>query len=143
MWTGIGLVLGYALLGVGWLTMKSDGELRAWARERIPGLAIAVLVALILAFDAAVFEQRRIGADLMDRLWGLVFPSLGLLAMAGVLPSPKICSSRSARSATCETARFSLTLIFSPETSLRPGPEGHARGRAQLAGAQCTGSLPR
>ena len=29
--TGIGLVLGYALLGAGWLVLKSDGELRDWA----------------------------------------------------------------------------------------------------------------
>ena len=34
--TGIGLVLGYALLGAGWLVMKSESELREWARERIP-----------------------------------------------------------------------------------------------------------
>ena len=83
--TGIGLVLGYALLGAGWLTMKSEGALREWARERIPWLAIAVLALLVLAFDAAIFERRAIGADLSDRLWGLVFPGLGLLAMAGVL----------------------------------------------------------
>ena len=42
--TGIGLVLGYALLGAGWLVLKSDGELRDWglrphpvARRRRPG----------------------------------------------------------------------------------------------------------
>ena len=29
--TGIGLVLGYALLGAGWLELKSEGELREWA----------------------------------------------------------------------------------------------------------------
>jgi cytochrome d ubiquinol oxidase subunit II len=34
--TGIGLVLGYALLGAGWLVLKSEGELRTWAYERIP-----------------------------------------------------------------------------------------------------------
>ena len=83
--TGIGLVFGYALLGAGWLTMKSDGELKEWARERIPWLAVAVLAVIVLAFDVAVFDRRRIGADLGGRLWGLVFPGLGLLAMAGVL----------------------------------------------------------
>jgi cytochrome d ubiquinol oxidase subunit II len=82
--TGIGLVLGYALLGAGWLLMKSEGELREWARKRIPWIAIAVLAVLVLAFDTAVFERRQAGADLADRLWGLVFPVLGLLAMAGV-----------------------------------------------------------
>ncbi len=82
--TGIGLVLGYALLGACWLVMKSENELREWARERIPWLAIGVLVVLILAFGAALLERERIGADLADRRWGLVFPGVGLLAMAGV-----------------------------------------------------------
>jgi cytochrome d ubiquinol oxidase subunit II len=81
---GIGLVLGYALLGACWLVMKSEGELREWARERIPWLAIGVLAVLILAFGAALLQRERIGADLADRRWGLVFPGVGLLAMAGV-----------------------------------------------------------
>jgi cytochrome d ubiquinol oxidase subunit II len=83
--TGIGLVLGYALLGAGWIVMKSDGDLREWARRRISGLALTLLVVLIVAFDAALAERTRIGADLSDRLWGLMFPGLGLLAMAGIL----------------------------------------------------------
>jgi cytochrome bd ubiquinol oxidase subunit II len=83
--TGIGLMFGYALLGAGWLVMKSEGELREWARERIPGLAIVVLAVLVLAFIEALFERQRIGANLADRLWGLVFPGVGVLAMAGVL----------------------------------------------------------
>jgi hypothetical protein len=41
--TGIGLVLGYALLGAGWLVLKSDGELRDWAYARIRWLAVGVL----------------------------------------------------------------------------------------------------
>jgi cytochrome d ubiquinol oxidase subunit II len=82
--TGVGLFLGYALLGAGWLAMKCEGELREWARARIPWLAVAALAAIVLAFDAAVFERRQIGADLSDRLWGLVFPGIALLAMAEV-----------------------------------------------------------
>ena len=39
MLTGIGLVLGYALLGAGWLVLKSEGELRDWAYARIRWLA--------------------------------------------------------------------------------------------------------
>jgi cytochrome d ubiquinol oxidase subunit II len=82
--TGIGLVFGYALLGAGWIVLKSDAELCEWARARIPWLAVAVLAALILAFNAAIWERHRINADLSDRLWGLVFPVLALLAVAGV-----------------------------------------------------------
>jgi cytochrome d ubiquinol oxidase subunit II len=69
--TGIGLVLGYALLGAGWIVLKSDGEQREWARARIPWLAVALLVVLIVAFDAAIFTRRQIGGDIGDRLWGL------------------------------------------------------------------------
>src|SRR5262247_3152039 len=46
--TGIGLVLGYALLGAGWLVLKSDGELRDWAYARIRWLVVGVLIVLFL-----------------------------------------------------------------------------------------------
>ena len=82
--TGIGLVLGYALLGAGWLVMKSEDELREWARRRIPWLAIAVLAILILASAAAFVDRERIGTDFAGRSWGLVFPGFGLFAMAGI-----------------------------------------------------------
>ena len=59
VFSGIGLVLGYALLGEGWLMMKTEGALREWARERFPWLVILVLAVLVLAFDAAVFERAR------------------------------------------------------------------------------------
>jgi cytochrome d ubiquinol oxidase subunit II len=84
MLCGIGLVLGYALLGAGWLVLKCEGALRDWARRRIPWLAIAVLVVLAVAFAEAVAERGRIATDLDDRSWGLIFPAIGLLAMAGV-----------------------------------------------------------
>jgi cytochrome d ubiquinol oxidase subunit II len=82
---GIGLMFGYALLGAGWLLLKSDGALRAWAHRRIPWLAIGVLIALSVAVDETLAERGRIGANLADRSWGLVFPAVGLLAMIGVL----------------------------------------------------------
>jgi cytochrome bd ubiquinol oxidase subunit II len=83
--TGIGLMLGYALLGAGWLTMKSQGALRDWAWHRISRLAGSVLVVLGIAIIAAFIARARMTGNLfMDRPWGLVFPGLGLLAMAGV-----------------------------------------------------------
>jgi cytochrome d ubiquinol oxidase subunit II len=83
--TGVGLVLGYALLGAGWIVLKSDGELREWARARIPWLTLTLLVVLIVAFAVALLNRERIGADLSDRLWALIFPGIGLLAMAGIV----------------------------------------------------------
>jgi cytochrome d ubiquinol oxidase subunit II len=82
--TGIGLVLGYALLGAGWIVLKGDGELREWSRQHIPWLTLALLVVLIVAFGTALWNRERIAADLSNRLWGLIFPAIGLLAMAGI-----------------------------------------------------------
>jgi cytochrome d ubiquinol oxidase subunit II len=81
---GVGLMLGYALLGAGWLVLKCDGKLREWARRRIPWLAVAVLVVLALAFNETLAERERIGSDIEDRTWGAVFPAIGLLAILGV-----------------------------------------------------------
>src|SRR5439155_5864257 len=82
---GIGLMLGYALLGAGWLTLKSEGGLRDWAWRRIPWLAGVVLVVLGIAVAAAFGERARMTGNLfLDRPWGLVFPAVGLLSMYGV-----------------------------------------------------------
>jgi cytochrome d ubiquinol oxidase subunit II len=83
--TGIGLVLGYALLGAGWLLLKSEGELRDWARRRIPWLASGVLAVLGLAF-ALTFDYSVLArSNLQARPWGLVFPAVGVLALVGVM----------------------------------------------------------
>jgi cytochrome bd ubiquinol oxidase subunit II len=83
--TGIGLVLGYALLGAGWLVLKSDGELRDWAYRRIPWLAAGVLAVLALAF-ALTFDYSILArGHLQERPWGLAFPAIGVLALAGIV----------------------------------------------------------
>jgi len=82
--TGIGLVLGYALLGASWLVLKSEGELRDWAYRRIGWLAAGVMVVLALAF-AVTFDYSILArSDLQGRRWGLVFPAIGVLALAGL-----------------------------------------------------------
>jgi cytochrome bd-type quinol oxidase subunit 2 len=43
----------YALLGAGWLTLKSEGELRDRAWRRVPWLVGAVLAVLGIAVGAA------------------------------------------------------------------------------------------
>ncbi|MGO9515376.1 MAG: cytochrome d ubiquinol oxidase subunit II [Steroidobacteraceae bacterium] len=87
IFTGLGMVLGYALLGAGWLVFKSQGALRDWAYARIPRLAIAVIVVLALAFTVAVtFDAGAIAqSNLRARSWGLVFPILGIAALLGVV----------------------------------------------------------
>ena len=89
--TGVGLALGYALLGAGWIVSKSEGELRDWAYARIPRLAIAVFVALALAFTVAItFDAGAIAqSNLRSRGWGLAFPVIGIAALIGVIVSAR------------------------------------------------------
>ena len=82
--TGIGLVLGYALLGAGWLVLKCEGELRDWAYRRIPWLAVGVLVVLTAAFALVVDNSALAHSNLRTRQWGLAFPALGIFALVAV-----------------------------------------------------------
>src|SRR5438270_704382 len=47
--TGVGLVVGYALIGACWLVMKTEGELQAWARKKAGLLAfgVAAFIAMV------------------------------------------------------------------------------------------------
>jgi len=82
--TGIGLVLGYALLGAGWLVLKSEGELRDWAHRRIRWLAVGVFAVLFLAFTVTFDYSILARSNLYARPWTLVFPVIGALALAGI-----------------------------------------------------------
>jgi cytochrome bd ubiquinol oxidase subunit II len=82
---GIGLVLGYALMGAGWLVLKSEDPLRSWARRRIPVLAGAVVAVLCVAVAMAFGDRARMTGNLfVDRAWGIIFPLIGVIAVAGI-----------------------------------------------------------
>jgi len=83
--TGFGLVLGYALLGAGWLLFKTEGELRDWANRRIRWLAIGVLVVLFLAFTATFDYSILARSNLYGRPWAFAFPAIGVLALASII----------------------------------------------------------
>jgi cytochrome d ubiquinol oxidase subunit II len=77
---GIGLCLGYALLGACWLVRKSEGEVRDVARRQIRVLAIGVLAFLILVFVHALAENLPILRRWIDRPYLFVFPAIGAIA---------------------------------------------------------------
>jgi cytochrome bd ubiquinol oxidase subunit II len=83
--TGLGLVLGYALLGAGWLVLKNEGALRQWAYRRIRWLATGALVVLFLAFTVTFDYSIVARSGLHSRPWGLVLPHVGLLALAAII----------------------------------------------------------
>lgn len=83
--TGVGLMLGYALLGAAWLVLKTRGELRDWARRRIGPLVIGVFTVLGIAFivTLTVDEGAIAQSNLSQRSWGIAFPIIASVALIG------------------------------------------------------------
>ncbi|MEA2741725.1 MAG: cytochrome bd ubiquinol oxidase subunit, partial [Acetobacteraceae bacterium] len=77
---GIGLCLGYALLGACWLVRKCEAKVRNVARRQIPVLAIGVLAFLVLVFAYALAEHLPILHRWIDRPYLFVFPVVGAIA---------------------------------------------------------------
>jgi cytochrome bd ubiquinol oxidase subunit II len=77
---GVGLCLGYTLLGACWLVGKCEGDLRESAYRLIPYLSIALLVFLIVVFGYALAENLRVIGRWLERPYLFVFPAIGVLA---------------------------------------------------------------
>ncbi len=77
---GVGLCLGYALLGAGWLTYKTAADVQTLAFRLLPRLTLAVLgflaVAFALALDLPVMH-RWLEAPVLA-----LFPLIGVVACA-------------------------------------------------------------
>jgi cytochrome bd ubiquinol oxidase subunit II len=74
---GIGLCLGYALLGASWLVRKCHSEVLDAARRQIPFLALAVLAFLVMVFAHALLENLPIMHRWLERPYLFVFPAVG------------------------------------------------------------------
>ncbi len=77
---GVGLCLGYALLGACWLVRKCEAEVRDIARRQIPVLAVGVLAFLVVVFAYALVENLPILHRWIDRPYLFVFPAIGAVA---------------------------------------------------------------
>ena len=77
---GIGLCIGYALLGASWLVHKCDDEVRNHAYRLIPRLALALLMFLIAVFVFALAANLRVMDRWLERPYLLMFPAIGALA---------------------------------------------------------------
>jgi cytochrome bd ubiquinol oxidase subunit II len=77
---GVGLCLGYSLLGACWLVRKCEGEVRDVARRQIPVLAIGVLAFLVLVFIHSLAIHLPILDRWIDRPYLFVFPAIGAVA---------------------------------------------------------------
>jgi cytochrome bd ubiquinol oxidase subunit II len=84
---GIGLCLGYALLGAAWLVSKCEGELRARAYAYLPVLLTGVLLFLIGVFVLSLVENLPIMHRWLERPYLAIFPLIGLAAALGLARS--------------------------------------------------------
>jgi cytochrome d ubiquinol oxidase subunit II len=79
---GIGLCLGYALLGACWLVKKCEADVRAWAYRLVPYLAAALLGFLVIVFCYALAANLSVMERWVERPYLLVFPIVGAGAVA-------------------------------------------------------------
>jgi cytochrome d ubiquinol oxidase subunit II len=77
---GVGLCIGYALLGACWLVKKCEGDVRRTAYRLIPYLSVGLLVFLIAVFIFALAENLQVMGRWMERPYLFVFPVIGVLA---------------------------------------------------------------
>ncbi len=77
---GVGLCIGYALIGACWLVGKSEGRAREFGLRVLPSLSGALLVFLTAAFALSLFRHLRVMHRWLERPELIVFPLAGLLA---------------------------------------------------------------
>ena len=86
---GLGLVLGYSLLGASWLVRKCEGPIRERAYLWLPVLTVGVLAFLASAFVAAVMMHLDLMNRWLERPYMLIFPLIGAVSAYGLLDSTK------------------------------------------------------
>jgi cytochrome d ubiquinol oxidase subunit II len=77
---GVGLALGYALLGAAWLVRKCTGDTQDYGYRLIPPLSLCLLVVLVVVFTYALVEELRVMGRWLERPYLLIFPALAALA---------------------------------------------------------------
>jgi cytochrome d ubiquinol oxidase subunit II len=79
---GVGLCLGYALLGAGWLTYKTAADVQTLAFRLLPRLTLAVLGFLAVAFVSALALDLPVMHRWLDEPVLALFPLIGVVACA-------------------------------------------------------------
>jgi cytochrome d ubiquinol oxidase subunit II len=77
---GVGLCLGYALLGACWLVRKCEGDVRKTAYRFIPYLSVGLRAFLIVVFAYVLVEDLQVMGRWMERPYLFVFHVIGALA---------------------------------------------------------------
>jgi cytochrome bd ubiquinol oxidase subunit II len=82
---GVGLCLGYALLGACWLVKKCEAEVWDAAWRQIPRLVTAVLIFLAMVFIYALAENLQLMHRWVERPYLFVFPAIAAAAAVGLI----------------------------------------------------------
>src|SRR5260221_12818329 len=77
---GLGLCLGYTLLGACWVGKKCEGDLRATAYRLIPSLSIGLLIFLIVVFIYSLAEHLQVLGRWLERPYLFAFPIIAAVA---------------------------------------------------------------
>ena len=102
--SGIGLCLGYALLGACWLVRKCEGDVREAAYGLIPYLAAGLLAFLVVVFAYALFENLQVMHRWLERPYLFVFPAIGIVGA--------LVAAESVRSRRDAVPYYMVALIF-------------------------------
>jgi cytochrome d ubiquinol oxidase subunit II len=79
---GVGLCLGYALLGACWLVRKCENDVREQAWRLIPALSIGLALFLLVVFVYALDQNLRVMGRWLQRPYLFTFPAIGFVAAA-------------------------------------------------------------
>lgn len=82
---GLGLIIGYMLLGAAWLVMKSEGTTREWAYTRLGWILGALMAVLVVVSVYILAVHPRVMERWETNPWLLIFPVCILLAAVGLL----------------------------------------------------------
>jgi cytochrome d ubiquinol oxidase subunit II len=77
---GLGLCLGYCLLGAGWLTYRTAEDIQSFAFRLLPKLMVAVLVFLAAIFVLALALDLRVMHRWLEQPKLALFPVVGVVA---------------------------------------------------------------
>ncbi len=82
---GLGLCLGYVLLGAGWLTCKTGKDAQDLAFHLLPRLLLCVLGFLLIVFIVALSLSLSVMDRWLERPILMIFPIIGAVACFGML----------------------------------------------------------
>ena len=84
---GLGLCLGYALLGACWIVKKCEADVRDAAYRLIPYLSLGLLIFLIVVFAYALGENLQLMGRWLERPYLFIFPAISVVAAIALAAS--------------------------------------------------------